>query len=32
MAHGGTHIAFIEHPNGYKIELIDLNRHTAADS
>ena len=26
MAHGGTHIAFIEDPNGYKIELIDLTR------
>jgi lactoylglutathione lyase len=24
MAHGSTHIAFIEDPNGYKIELIDL--------
>jgi lactoylglutathione lyase len=26
MAHGSTHIAFIEDPNGYKIELIDLTR------
>jgi lactoylglutathione lyase len=26
MAHGSTHIAFIEDPNGYKIELIDLSR------
>jgi lactoylglutathione lyase len=26
MAHGSTHIAFVEDPNGYKIELIDLNR------
>ena len=26
MAHGSGHIAFIEDPNGYKIELIDLNR------
>jgi len=24
MAHGSTHIAFIEDPNGYRIELIDL--------
>ena len=24
MKHGGTEIAFIEDPNGYKIELIDL--------
>jgi hypothetical protein len=28
MAHGGTHIAFIEDPDGYKIELIDLTRRT----
>jgi lactoylglutathione lyase len=26
MAHGSTHIAFIEDPNGYRIELIDLSR------
>jgi lactoylglutathione lyase len=26
MAHGATHIAFIEDPNGYRIELIDLSR------
>lgn len=26
MKHGGTEIAFIEDPNGYKIELIDLAR------
>jgi lactoylglutathione lyase len=26
MKHGNTHIAFIEDPNGYKIELIDLTR------
>ncbi len=26
MKHGETHIAFIEDPNGYKIELIDLTR------
>ncbi len=26
MAQGGTHIAFIEDPNGYRIELIDLTR------
>ena len=26
MKHGTTHIAFIEDPNGYKIELIDLSR------
>ena len=25
MKHGGTEIAFIEDPNGYKIELIDLS-------
>ena len=24
MKHGGTEIAFIEDPNGYKIELINL--------
>jgi lactoylglutathione lyase len=28
MMHGGTEIAFIEDPNGYKIELIDLGRRT----
>ena len=26
MKHGGSEIAFIEDPNGYKIELIDLGR------
>ena len=26
MKHGATEIAFIEDPNGYKIELIDLSR------
>ncbi len=26
MKHGGTEIAFIEDPNGYRIELIDLTR------
>jgi len=26
MKHGGTEIAFIEDPNGYKLELIDLSR------
>jgi len=26
MKHGGTEIAFIEDPNGYKNELIDLSR------
>lgn len=26
MKHGGTEIAFIQDPNGYKIELIDLTR------
>jgi lactoylglutathione lyase len=26
MKHGGAEIAFIEDPNGYKIELIDLGR------
>ncbi len=25
MLHGTTHIAFIEDPDGYKIELVDLN-------
>lgn len=28
MKHGSTEIAFIEDPNGYKIELIDLSRRT----
>jgi lactoylglutathione lyase len=28
MKHGGTEIAFIEDPNGYKIELIDLSKRT----
>jgi lactoylglutathione lyase len=31
MKHGTTHIAFIEDPNGYKIELIDLSRRSARD-
>ncbi|HWO43406.1 MAG TPA: lactoylglutathione lyase [Candidatus Eisenbacteria bacterium] len=26
MKHGGTEIAFVEDPNGYRIELIDLSR------
>jgi lactoylglutathione lyase len=26
MKHGGSEIAFIEDPNGYKIELIDMSR------
>lgn len=26
MKHGGTEIPFVEDPNGYKIELIDLTR------
>ena len=30
MKHGGTHIAFIENPNGYKIELINLTRRAQA--
>ncbi|HXG53604.1 MAG TPA: lactoylglutathione lyase [candidate division Zixibacteria bacterium] len=29
MKHGGTEIAFIEDPNGYRIELIDLGRRAA---
>ena len=29
MKHGGSTIAFIEDPNGYKIELIDLTRRAA---
>src|SRR4051812_97802 len=29
MKHGGSEIAFIEDPNGYKIELIDLMRRAA---
>ena len=28
MKHDGPHIAFIEDPDGYKIELIDLTRRT----
>ena len=28
MKHGGSEIAFVEDPNGYKIELINLNRKT----
>lgn len=30
MKHGGSEIAFIEDPNGYKIELIDLSRRARA--
>jgi len=30
MKHGGTHNAFIEDPNGYKIELVDLTRRAQA--
>jgi len=30
MKHGGSEIAFIEDPNGYKIELIDLGRRSQA--
>lgn len=32
MAHGSTHIAFIEDPNGYRIELIDLSRRSQVGS
>ena len=32
MKHGGTEIAFIEDPNGYKIELIDLTRRASRPS
>ena len=32
MAHGGGHIAFIEDPNGYKIELVDMSRRATATS
>ena len=32
MAHGSTHIAFIEDPNGYRIELIDLTRRSQPGS
>lgn len=28
MKHGGTEIAFVEDPNGYKIELLSLKRKT----
>ncbi|MEE8076980.1 MAG: lactoylglutathione lyase [Candidatus Binatia bacterium] len=28
MKHGGSEIAFVEDPNGYKIELINLKRKT----
>jgi lactoylglutathione lyase len=28
MKHGGTEIAFVEDPNGYKIELVDLTTRT----
>lgn len=30
MKHGGSSIAFIEDPNGYKIELIDVGTRTPA--
>ncbi len=30
MKHGGSEIAFIEDPNGYKIELIDLGKRSQA--
>ncbi len=30
MMHGTTHIAFIEDPDGYKVELIDLDTMTYA--
>jgi len=30
MKHGGSEIAFIEDPNGYKIELIDLSERARA--
>ncbi|MCF3934732.1 lactoylglutathione lyase [Acuticoccus sp. M5D2P5] len=30
MKHGKTHIAFIEDPDGYKVELIDLDTKTFA--
>ena len=29
MLHGKTHIAFVEDPNGYKIELIDMSTRNA---
>jgi lactoylglutathione lyase len=32
MKHGGSEIAFIEDPNGYKIELIDLTRRASRPS
>jgi lactoylglutathione lyase len=32
MKHGGSEIAFIEDPNGYKIELIDLTRRASRSS
>lgn len=32
MKHGGSEIAFIEDPNGYKIELIDLTRRSLRPS
>jgi lactoylglutathione lyase len=32
MKHGGSEIAFIEDPNGYKIELIDLSRRASRSS
>jgi lactoylglutathione lyase len=32
MGHGGTEIAFIEDPNGYKIELIDLRTWSARET
>ncbi len=32
MKHGGTEIAFIQDPNGYNIELIDLTRRASRPS
>jgi len=29
MKHGSTVIAFVEDPNGYKVELIELNTHSS---
>ncbi|NEQ40180.1 MAG: lactoylglutathione lyase [Okeania sp. SIO3I5] len=30
MKHGSTVIAFVEDPNGYKVELIDLSSHSSS--
>ncbi len=30
MKHGSTVIAFVEDPNGYKVELIDLSTHSSS--